>query len=365
MQNNKNMNRCIICFNPSSRPNVSIDIKGVCSVCKLVKKNRHTAKNNPTRKKEILSIKEWGKKNTKSVYDCIVTVSGGKDSIRQAFYVRDELKMKPLLVSSQYPPEQVSERGVQNLSTLINHGFDCISISVNPVAFKKLMRESFFKYGNIFTAAEMALYGMPIHVAIAEHVPLVFLGENPVATIGEKHGRLDGDASKMRKSNTIKDGSKVFLNQTINKKNLHFYTYPPERDIKHAKIRIIYLGYYIPDWSGWNNGQFSLKKGLIKRQDTPANTGDLWGLSALDDDFRIVNQYLKYLKYGFGHVTDQVMERIHAKKMTKSRASYLINKYDGKCHPKYIKKFCDYIEIDEKMFWSVAEKIKNKELHEK
>lgn len=351
------MKRCNNCLNPSTRPRVYIDKEGICSVCRLIEKNKHTARGNRARKDEIKKIRDWGIKNTKSNYDCIVTVSGGKDSIRQAFYVRDELKMNPLLVSSQYPPEQVLERGTKNLEMLINHGFDCISISVNPVIYKRLMKESFINYRNIFTAAEMALYGLPIHVAIAEHIPLVFLGENPVLTIGEKHGKLDGDASKMRFSNTIKDGSGIFVSKKVTRQNMHFYTYPSEEDVNHAKIRIIYLGYYISDWSGWNNGQFALRKGLITRKDNPKNTGDLWGLSALDDDFRIVNQYLKFLKYGFGHVTDQVMERIHANKMSKKEAIKLVNKYDGKCDKKYIKKFCNYIEITEEQFWTIANKI--------
>ena len=38
------------------------------------------------RNEEIIKIKEWGKAKTKSTYDCIVTVSGDKDSIRQSFF---------------------------------------------------------------------------------------------------------------------------------------------------------------------------------------------------------------------------------------------------------------------------------------
>ena len=57
-------------------------------------------------------------------FDCIIGVSGGKDSTRQALWVRDKLKLRPLLVSIAYPPEQITERGADNISNLIELGFD-------------------------------------------------------------------------------------------------------------------------------------------------------------------------------------------------------------------------------------------------
>ena len=56
--------------------------------------------------------------------------------------------MNPLLVCLSYPPKQVSQRGVDNLSNLINHGFDCVTIQPAPIVWKELMRKSFFKYTN-------------------------------------------------------------------------------------------------------------------------------------------------------------------------------------------------------------------------
>ena len=59
-------------------------------------------------------------------HDCIIGVSGGKDSTRQALRVRDKLGLNPLLVCLTYPPEQVSERGVDNLSNLIDLDLMCM-----------------------------------------------------------------------------------------------------------------------------------------------------------------------------------------------------------------------------------------------
>jgi hypothetical protein len=258
------------------------------------------------------------------------------------------------------------ERGAENLSNLIEHGFDCITINLNPQIFKKLMQICFKRYSNIFNASEMALYAVPIHTAIAYHIPLIFLGENPAHTIGEKHGKLNGDASHMRKSNTLMGGkADIFVDSEINLQDLHFYNYPNEKDIEYAGLRLVYIGYYIKSWSGWNNGKFAIEHGLRLRTDAPENTGDLWGISALDEEFRLVNQQIKYSKFGFGHVTDQVMERIHAGEMTRDEGLKLVSCYDGKCHPKYIRKLCAYLDIEIEDFWEVVEAARDKDIWKK
>lgn len=357
---------CKKCVNPSTRPNIYFNEDGVCPVCLFEEEKKEDAVDWDARDKELDDIVIWGKNNSKSSYDCIVTVSGGKDSLKQAMYARDKLGLKPLLVSSVYPPEHLQERGAQNLSNLISLGFDTISISLNPKIYKDLMRKSFFEKVNIFNASEMALYAIPVHVAIAYKIPLIFLGENPALTIGEKHGNLDGDASKMKHCNTL-GGGKVdwLISAGVSKQDAHFYEYPPDEDMEAADLRLVYLGYYIKEWSGHNNAVFSIEHGLITRDEPPGKIGDLWGVSALDEDFRIVNQMIKYIKFGFGHVTDQVIDAIHLGQMTREEGLELIKKYDGKCAPIYVKKYCKYLGITEEKFWRIVETVRNKELWER
>ena len=69
----------------------------------------------------LILIKPYKKKKP---YNCIIGISGGKDSTRQAIWVRDKLGLNPLLICLAYPPEQVTEVGANNISNLINLGFD-------------------------------------------------------------------------------------------------------------------------------------------------------------------------------------------------------------------------------------------------
>ena len=347
---------CRRCVNPSSRPNIFFDDEGVCPVCRFEEEKRQQSVDWEARDRELQEIIAWGRVNTKSSYDCIVTVSGGKDSTRQALYARDELGLKPLLVSCVYPPEQLHERGAYNLANLIELGFDTLSISLDPQAWKKMMRQSFFKHANWCKSTEMALYAIPIHAAIAYKIPLIFLGENPALTIGERHGRLDGDASRMKYCNTLGGGDPSgLMPEDVVPKDVYFYKYPSDDEMEWAKLRIIYLGYYIRDWSGRNNAAFAMAHGLQVRHEPPEQTGDLWGFTGLDEDFRLVNQMIKYLKFGFGHVSDQVCEAINAGLMDRAEGIELLKKYDGKCDHSFIERFCRYLEISEKEFWRVVE----------
>lgn len=360
------MKYCKKCVNPSSRPNIYFDEEGICPVCRFAEQQREGIIDWEERNKELEEIVKWGKEHSRSSYDCIVTVSGGKDSTRQALYARDVLKVKPLLVSCVYPPEQLHERGAQNLSSLISIGFDTISISLDPQTWKKLMRQSFFKHANWCKSTEMALYAIPIHVAIAYKIPLVFLGENPALTIGEKHGCLDGDASKMKYCHTLQGGNpSELLTEDITQKNVYFYKYPPDDEMDYANLRIIYLGYYIKDWSGNRNAEVAIKHGLKTRKEPPEKTGDLWGFTGLDEDFRLVNQMIKFIKFGFGHVTDQVCEAINLGLMDREKGTELVKKYDGKCDRIYIERFCRYLGISKEKFWEVAESFRGKDIWEK
>jgi N-acetyl sugar amidotransferase len=353
---------CARCVNPSTRPNMQLDAEGICPVCRFEEQKKAQSVDWRQRRRELDAICQWGRENTRSSYDCIVTVSGGKDSVRQACYARDELGMNPLLVNCAYPPEQLSEIGAANLANLIELGFDTISISPDPRLWKRLMLEGLRRFGNWAKSTEMALYAIPIHAAIAYQIPLLFYGENPAFTIGEKHGRLDGDASRLKLGNTIAGGPRGLFPPDVDDHDAHFYFYPPDDDMEAARLRMVYLGYYMQDWSGRNNAVFAIAHGLRTRSEPPEMTGDLWGFTCLDEDFSIVNQYLKYLKLGFGRVTDQVCEALASGAMTRAEGLELIDRFDGKCDRAFIERFCRYLEIPEREFDELAESYRNAKL---
>ena len=182
-------------------------------------------------------------------------------------------------------------------------------------------------------------------------------------------GSLDGDANNLKYNNTLKGGDLTpWAEEGIRPRDLYWYTYPSDEEIDRAGLRMIYLGYYIPDFYDFVNGRVALEHGLTPRHGIdarPEENGHITPFDALDDDFVMVNQLLKHLKFGFGKVTEQVSGAIRSGFLTRERGLELVRLYDGRCSARFIRRFCDYIEIGEDEFWRVAESYRNPEIWER
>jgi N-acetyl sugar amidotransferase len=360
------MKYCKTCLQTDTRPGIKFDEFGICPAC-----NYHNSLQQvdwDERRAELDSIVAFGKANNHSGYDCIIGVSGGKDSTRQAFFVKDVLKMNPLLVSLGYPPEQVTQRGVDNVSNMINHGFDCISVNPSPQVWKKLMKEGFFKFTNWAKSTELALFSSVPRLAIAYQIPLIWWGENAALQLGDLNvmGKNGSDGNNLRKMNTLAGGDISWLiNNEIRKKDILQYNYPSEKEIEDANLKITFLGYFWKDWSLIENGNFSTLRGLDIRNEKPWEIGDHLGITSLDEDWVTLNQMIKYLKYGFGRISDYVNEDIRNGLISREEGIELNKKFDGSCSPEYIKSFSNYIGITVDDFWEQVDKSVNLELFTK
>ena len=354
------MKYCKICLQPNTRPNEQFN-DSVCYACNNYNKNKDL--DYKTRFNILRDIVSKYKKNRGKFFDCIIGVSGGKDSTRQALWVRDKLGLKPLLVSLVYPPQQVNDLGAYNLSNLIELGFDVLVSSPAPLIWQKLVRESFFRFANWCRATEMALYSSVPRAAINNKIQLIFIGENQSfrdqKTIGSKGWQYNDLVSQ----NTLNGGDIEWMREAgVNNKNLIPYCYPSIEEINKAGLEIVDLGWFIGDWDNLTNAKASSSIGIKLRTDSALNTGDPLGVSALDEDWVTLNQMIKYYKFGFGKVTDYVNEDIRLGRIDRNDGIKLINKYDGKCSDVYIESFCDYIKISVQEFWKIVRQNVNKQL---
>jgi hypothetical protein len=229
-----------------------------------------------------------------------------------------------------------------------------------------MMREGFLRFGNYQKSTEMALYSSAPKVAAAYHIPIIFLGENPAITVGELGvGSTGGSAQKMKNCHTLEGGPLSVSPGNISAACLFWYRYSSAEEMELGDINVYYLGYYIKDFAKRPNAEFAISNGMEARQETPEEIGCITGHEALDDDFDILNQMIKFVKFGFGKVTDQVCEEIRRGTMSREEAADLVRKFDGKCSPKIIRSFCDYLEISEDQFWKVVESFRNPDIWRK
>jgi hypothetical protein len=239
-------------------------------------------------------------------------------------------------------------------------------IGPGPRTSKALMQFSFKKDCNLFKITELALYAAMPREAIAQGIPLMFLGENPALQYGGVNGSLSGDGNQQRKSHTLAGADIApLVTDGFDRRNLFWYDYPSEADFDRGRLRIVYLGFYMHDFNEIMNTEFAIKKGLRVREGAdadPAETGALNEAEALDDEFVHVNQFLKCLKFGFGKVTQQVSSRIRLGQFSREEAIEMVRRYDGKCSDRYVEKLCRYLKITEDEFWDLAEAYRNRDL---
>jgi N-acetyl sugar amidotransferase len=350
---------CRSCVMPATRPGLRLDADGICNACRW-HEQKTTSIDWSSRRQELQVIAEEARRATDGPWQCVVGVSGGKDSTWQAMYVRDELGLNPLLV--QFAGSDGTDLGRRNLENLVQLGFSLVSVQPNPRVARRLCRKSFFDYGNIVKYAEHALYTAPFRVAIDYGIPLVFFGENPALEAGDRNtGRPGWDATGIKFNNTLGgQGIDIWLGDGIEERDLLPYVFPTDEDMAHWGGRGIFMGYFV-DWKGWDNAGFAIRHGMECIDAAPRDIGIPYQHNSLDSNHGgIVNSMLKHVKLGFGHTTEFASYDLRHGRLTRPEAIRLIKDLDGNCHPRFVQEYCDWIGISVEEFWRVANRFRGK-----
>ena len=358
------MKYCTNCVQPDTRPNSRFSPNGLCPACVYFESLKEVDWDD--RAQILVDLIATFPKPKRSHFDCIIGVSGGKDSTRQALWVRDKLGLNPLLACLSYPPQQITDRGASNISNLIELGFDVVISAPAPGTWQRLMRESFWKFTNWAKSTELALFSSVPQLAIKYQIPTILWGENPGLQLGDLGtlGRTGYDGNNLRNMNTLSGANDInwLLESGESPQNLIPYVYPTTDEFENNEIRIIYLGWFLKDWSLVNNGMYAVLNGLEIREDTVENTGDLLGVTSLDEDWVTLNQMIKYYKFGFGRVTDYVNEEIRLSRISREQGIKLVELYDSACSSNYIESFCEFIGITPTEFWDHVKQSVNLDL---
>ena len=112
------MRICKRCIQPDTRPMIYFNQDGVCGACLWEEEKKKIDWSE--RERELKNISDWAKKTSTVAYDCVIGISGGKDSTRQALTARDQLGLRCLLVNCE--PEGITDIGKHNVENLKNLG---------------------------------------------------------------------------------------------------------------------------------------------------------------------------------------------------------------------------------------------------
>ena len=120
------MNYCKRCVMPDTKPDLLVDEDGVCNACRSYE--RRTEIDWEVRKRDLVQILDRYKSKNDTRWDCIVPVSGGKDSTYQVVRML-QLGLNPLCVTATTC--DLSDIGRRNIENIKNLGVDYIEFSPN------------------------------------------------------------------------------------------------------------------------------------------------------------------------------------------------------------------------------------------
>ena len=354
------MNYCKRCLYPDTKPQLVFDENGICSACKNHElKEKIDWKSKEKELKEILE--KFRSKN--NYYDCIIPVSGGKDSHFQTYTIKEKFGLNPLVVN--FHPLDQTEIGKKNLDNLKKLGVDCIEFSPNPSVYLKLARFGLKKLGDFQWPEHIGIFTVPVQIAVKYKIPLIIWGENPQFEYGqptdiaidtildrkwlEKNGGYFLD--KIKPQDMIKHGFEL--------NDMQPYLYPSDEEINQVGITGIFLGSYIK-WDIFKQLETVKAIGFQENDEPIEGTFNKW--ENLDVYFTVFHDYFKFLKYGFGRATDHASIEIMHGRISREQGLKLVKQYEGKIPRKYLKKFLEFADMSMDDFIGICNEFTNKEI---
>ena len=353
------MNYCKRCVLPNTRPNLYFLKSGICTACDSHEKRKKIN----WKKKEIefrKIIKNIKKKNLP--YDCLIPVSGGKDSTWQVAKAL-EYKLNPLTFT--YKPVFRNKIGQKNLDNLKKIGVDHVEFTVNENTERKFLKKSFFKYGAVGVPMHMAMWSLSYNIAKKFKIPYIFWGENSANEYGgsKKDIKLKKLNNKWIKKFGVnfKTTAKDWIDKDLTKKDLAPFTKDKINKLDNYP-KSIFLGDYF-FWDPKNTFNVAKKYGFVDYKNK-IKTG-IYNYADIDDDLISIHHFLKIYKYGFSRANDNLSLEIRNGRIKRLQAIKILKKVKNKIPNDDIKKFCSFININKKQFFKVCEKFRDKKIWKK
>lgn len=358
------MRYCSKCVYPkSSAVPLAFDENGLCSGCKSADERIHVDWDR--KKRQFERILEEYKNTDGTNYDCLIPVSGGKDSYYQVHLIKNVYGLNPLLVT--YNGNNYTESGMKNLRNMREaFGVDHIFYTPSIETLKKMNRLGLQMMGDMNWHAHSGIFTYPIRVAVQQNIPLMIWGEHGFMDLGGMHSYNDMVEFTYRYRHEhclrgyewydfIEQAPK--FGETLEKKELITWMYPSDEEIERVGVRGLFVSNFFK-WEANEHGQLMKEKyGFIESEEPFERTYRL--MSNLDDMHENgIKDYMKYVKFGYGRASDHVCKDIRAGIMSREEGIEIIRKMDP-IKSKDLYRWLDYVGWTEEHFDEVADRFRD------
>lgn len=342
------MRYCKRCLYPENHPlYLTFDEQGICSGCRVhEEKDQLDWQERSVRLAEI--FEEYRSKTGN--YDCIVPVSGARDSYFIVHTVKNVFKMRPLLVS--YNKHYNTDIGIRNLANLrIKFDCDYYQLSVAPETVKKLTRATMRKIGSMYWHCIAGQTVYPVQMAVQFKIPLIVWGAHQGVDQVGMFSHLDEVemTRKYRKEHDLMGvEAEALIDQFdfVTEGDIAPYIYPDDKEIEKVGVRGIYLNNYIR----WDSKKQHEEMIRLYGYETAAQSRTFDNYNDVDCfNYSDVHDYIKFIKWGYGKVNDHAAREIRLKRMTAGEGLQMIERYLYR-KPQNLALFLDWLGITENGF---------------
>ena len=354
------MKYCKKCLMPDTRPGIRF-LDGVCIACINYEKQKTI--DWETRKKELEKLCDKYRGINGDGYDCAIAVSGGKDSHFQVYYMKEVMKMNPVLFSAgNIDSTEIGRKNLENLSD--SFSCDIIMHLPNRDLLRKTLKIAFEEEGSPTWYIDSLLYSFPVRMSLKMGIELLVYGENVNYTYGGKDDEETYSALKQPFNNVVKPiHEKLIESGRITSKELDSNKFPTIEECKNGNLDPIYLSYFIP-WDTQHNYQVAQRWGFRHLGHEYRREGTIEDYNSIDSLTFLLNQYMKYPKYGHASATEMASRWIRAGTKNREEMIPYVEEYDDKLDQGIVDGFCDFTKMTKNEFWRIMDKWYNTELFE-
>jgi N-acetyl sugar amidotransferase len=317
----KSIKYCNRCCMPETMEGITFDEFGICTPCRSSEEKMHI--NWEDKEKVLNDIISQNKSD--DYYDCLLPMSGGKDSMYQAYILTFKYGLTPLAVT--HGANWMSLTGRYNLENcLIKFDLDHLIFHSKRSTINKAARKSLTAIGDACWHCHIGAGTFVIQTAFSWGLDLMIWGES----IAERDGRgsyiNQSEASlyyNLEVSGKVK--AEDFVDESLDEKELSKWFYPDKESLRKSKIRYLHLGDYI----FWDEE---------KQVDFVVNEFE-WMNSKVENTFKGyksnecvmagVHDYANFIKRGIGRATVQASDDIRRGLVTREEGIELAKKYDS------------------------------------
>jgi N-acetyl sugar amidotransferase len=350
------MRYCTRCVLPDTKPGVFLDEQGVCSACHSAEHKKNI--DWEARAAELTALCDSIRGKNSGGYDCIVPVSGGKDSFYQTYIMSKVHNLKVLCVI--VAPHLQTWEGVHNLNALVtNLGADLLKINVKPSTLQHIRRAAFLKIGNPNWAEHRVVFSGVARAALLYNTPLVVWGEDIAVEYGGNTQKKPGSSAAGLIENDLFREARLedLIGDGLTEQDLFFYLHPDNEALEKQGVRSIYMGYYYW-WNGPRHYEEARRLGFLPRREGPLS-GHVLDYVNIDEKLCEIHLWLKFLKHGFWRPTDHCCYLIWGGQMTRAEAVDLVNEKQYQFPYEYLDDFLEYHSLTEREFRDTLEKWRN------